>query len=45
MLHHKIVIVGGGNAGISVAAQLLRKNKNLDITIVDPSDKHYAKEL
>ena len=41
MLHHKIVIVGGGNAGISVAAQLLRKNKNLDITIVDPSDKHY----
>jgi len=39
--HHQIVIVGGGNAGISVAAQLLRKNKSLDIAIVDPSDKHY----
>lgn len=39
--HHQIVIVGGGNAGISVASLLLRKNKSLDIAIVDPSDKHY----
>lgn len=39
--HHQIVIVGGGNAGISVAAQLLRKNSKLDIAIVDPADKHY----
>jgi sulfide:quinone oxidoreductase len=41
MLHHQIVIVGGGNAGISTAAQLLRKNRTLDIAIIDPSDKHY----
>ncbi|MBK9488386.1 MAG: NAD(P)/FAD-dependent oxidoreductase [Haliscomenobacter sp.] len=40
-LHHQIVVVGGGNAGISVAAQLLRKNRKLDIAIVDPADKHY----
>jgi sulfide:quinone oxidoreductase len=39
--HHQIVIVGGGNAGISVASQLLRKNSALDIAIVDPADKHY----
>jgi sulfide:quinone oxidoreductase len=39
--HHQIVIVGGGNAGISVAAQLLRKNSKLDIAIIDPSEKHY----
>ncbi len=39
--HHQIVIIGGGNAGISVAAQLLRKRKELDIAIVEPSDKHY----
>lgn len=38
---HQIVIVGGGNAGISVAAQLLRKNSHLDIAIIDPSEKHY----
>jgi sulfide:quinone oxidoreductase len=38
---HQIVIVGGGNAGISVAAQLLRKNRDLDIVIIDPANKHY----
>lgn len=38
---HQIVIVGGGNAGISVASQLLRKNRKLDIAIIDPADKHY----
>jgi sulfide:quinone oxidoreductase len=41
MQHHQIVIIGGGNAGISLAAQLLRKNHALDIAIVDPADKHY----
>lgn len=39
--HHQIVIVGGGNAGISVAAQLLRKDKRLDIAIIEPSVQHY----
>ncbi len=37
----KIIIVGGGNAGLSVAAQLLNKDKSLQISIIDPSDKHY----
>lgn len=41
MLHHQILIIGGGNAGISVAAQLLRKDPDLDIAIIDPADKHY----
>lgn len=41
MTHHQIIIVGGGNAGISVAAQLFRKNPKLDIAIIDPADKHY----
>jgi sulfide:quinone oxidoreductase len=39
--HHQIIVIGGGNAGISVAAQLLNKNRSLDIAIVEPSDKHY----
>ena len=38
---HQIVIIGGGNAGISTASQLLRKNKQLDIAIIEPSEKHY----
>ena len=41
MSHHQILIIGGGNAGISVAAQLLRKNKNLDIALVDAAKTHY----
>ncbi|MFM6994498.1 MAG: FAD-dependent oxidoreductase [Sediminibacterium sp.] len=40
-LKHQIVIIGGGNAGISVAAQLLKKERNLDIAIIEPSEKHY----
>ncbi len=37
----KIMIVGGGNAGLSVAAQLVKKDKQLQISIIDPSGKHY----
>ncbi len=39
--HHTITIVGGGNAGISIAAQLLRKDSSLDIAIIDGAKKHY----
>lgn len=38
---YQILIVGGGNAGISTASQLLRKNKDLEIAIIEPSDVHY----
>jgi sulfide:quinone oxidoreductase len=41
MLHHNILIIGGGNAGISVAAQLKLKRKDLDIAIIDPTETHY----
>ena len=41
MSHFQIVIVGGGNAGISVAAKLLRKDPQLNIAIIEPSDKHF----
>jgi len=41
--HHQIVIVGGGTAGITVAASLRRRGggRGLDIAIVEPSDIHY----
>lgn len=41
----KVVIVGGGSAGITVAAQLVRKLRNAEITIVDPASKHYYQPL
>ncbi len=39
--HYQILIVGGGNAGISAAAKLLRKKPDLRIGIIEPSEKHY----
>ena len=41
MSHFQVLIIGGGNAGISTAAQLLRSKKDLQIAIIEPSDKHY----
>ncbi|HEU5165600.1 MAG TPA: FAD/NAD(P)-binding oxidoreductase [Chitinophagaceae bacterium] len=41
MTHFHVLIIGGGNAGISTAAQLLLKKKGLQIAIIEPSDKHY----
>jgi len=41
---HQIVIVGGGTAGISVAARLLRKGYS-DVAVIEPSDVHYYQPL
>lgn len=41
LFHHQIVIVGGGSAGITVAAQLLKRSRSLDILIIEPSEQHY----
>ncbi len=40
-IRHQIVIVGGGAAGITVAAELKRQRRDLDIAIVEPSEKHW----
>ena len=42
---HKVVIVGGGNAGISVAARLRKRLKGLDVAIIDDATKHYYQPL
>ncbi len=43
--HHKILIIGGGTAGITVAARLARKIAASDIAIIEPSDKHYYQPM
>ncbi|MCA9015921.1 MAG: NAD(P)/FAD-dependent oxidoreductase [Planctomycetaceae bacterium] len=42
VVHHQVVIVGGGTAGITVAAKLTKGwfNKT-DVAIIDPADNHY----
>lgn len=39
--HYQVLVIGGGTAGIMVAAQIRRKNKNVQIGLIEPSDKHY----
>ncbi len=39
--HHQILIIGGGTAGIMVASQMLKKDKSLDIGLIEPADTHY----
>lgn len=36
-----IVVMGGGSAGIGVAASLLRRQASLRIAIIEPSETHY----
>lgn len=36
-----IVVIGGGTAGISVAASILKRKSGLSVAIIEPSDTHY----
>ncbi len=45
MAHHQVVIVGGGTAGITVAARLRNADPSLDVALIEPSDKHYYQPL
>ena len=43
-MRHRIVIGGGGIAGISVAARLRRTGKE-DVAIIEPASLHYYQPL
>jgi sulfide:quinone oxidoreductase len=43
--HHQVVIIGGGTAGISVAARLSKAPNRSDVAIIEPSHKHYYQPL
>jgi sulfide:quinone oxidoreductase len=43
--HPRVLILGGGTAGITVAAQLRRAAAHLDIGIVEPSECHFYQPL
>ncbi|MGE3174606.1 MAG: FAD/NAD(P)-binding oxidoreductase [Planctomycetota bacterium] len=42
---HQVVVVGGGTAGISVAARLCKQLPAGAVAIVDPAQKHYYQPL
>lgn len=42
--HHDVVIIGGGNAGVSLAARLLRKGVK-DVAVVEPATEHRYQPL
>ncbi len=43
--HYRVLIAGGGTAGITVAAQLRRRLRPYDVAIVEPATKHYYQPL
>jgi len=43
-IKHRIVIVGGGSAGISVASRLRRRGES-DVAVIDPAVTHYYQPL
>lgn len=45
MAHHQVLIVGGGSAGLTVGAMLRNKPNPPEVTIIDPSDKHYYQPI
>jgi sulfide:quinone oxidoreductase len=40
-----IIIIGGGTAGLSAAAQIQKKIKNVSVTLFEPSEHHYYQPL
>lgn len=45
-IHHQVLIIGGGTAGITVAARLTKGWFNQrDVAVIEPSDKHYYQPL
>jgi sulfide:quinone oxidoreductase len=45
MAHYQVVVVGGGTAGLTVAAQLRNKANAPEVAIIDPAEKHYYQPL
>ena len=43
--HHRVLVLGGGSAGITVAARLRRADASLDVGLVEPSETHYYQPL
>jgi len=45
MAHYQVLIVGGGSAGITIAAMLCNQDKAPQVAIIEPSAKHYYQPI
>lgn len=45
MSHHQVLIVGGGSAGVTVAAMLRNLPEPLEVTLIEPKTVHYYQPL
>jgi sulfide:quinone oxidoreductase len=43
--HHQILVIGGGTAGISVAALLKKRMTSSEVAVIEPSSDHYYQPL
>lgn len=43
--HHTVIVIGGGTAGLTVAARLKKARQALDVAVVEPSDTHWYQPL
>ncbi|SFN41200.1 sulfide:quinone oxidoreductase [Izhakiella capsodis] len=41
MVQQRVVVIGGGTAGLGVIASLRKRNKQLAITLIEPQEYHY----
>jgi sulfide:quinone oxidoreductase len=44
-VHHRVLVLGGGTAGVTVAARLRRADSGLDIGLLEPSESHFYQPL
>jgi len=42
---YEIIIIGGGSAGLTVAARLKRENLKIGVAVIEPSSHHYYQPL
>lgn len=43
--HSQVLVIGGGTAGIMVASMMRKKNPNVSISLMEPSDTHYYQPI